>query len=104
MLFAGAGYYVHLYDVTQELVENAMKDIEEQLQALATSGLLRGNLSAAEQLKLITGEQFTCISYSILLVSFILCIKHVILLLIIHRNQDFKRMCGGGIVCPRMCP
>ena len=58
MLFAGAGYYVHLYDVTQELVENAMKDIEEQLQALATSGLLRGNLSAAEQLKLITGEQF----------------------------------------------
>ena len=57
MLFAGAGYYVHLYDVTQELVENAMKDIEEQLQALATSGLLRGNLSAAEQLKLITGEQ-----------------------------------------------
>ncbi|XP_046640052.1 lambda-crystallin homolog [Daphnia pulicaria] len=57
MLFAGAGYNVHLYDVTQELVENAIKDIEEQLQALATSGLLRGNLSASEQLKLITGTK-----------------------------------------------
>jgi 3-hydroxyacyl-CoA dehydrogenase len=79
MLFAGAGYNVHLYDVTQELVENAIKDIEEQLQALATSGLLRGNLSASEQLKLITGEEIYAfllhffVSYSYLDV---MCIVH----------------------------
>lgn len=57
MLFAGAGYHVNLFDVTQELVENAIKDIEQQLHALAASGLLRGNLSAAEQLTLITGTK-----------------------------------------------
>ncbi len=57
MLFAGAGYQVHLYDVTQELIENAIKDIEQQLHALSASGLLRGTLGAAEQLNLIKGEK-----------------------------------------------
>lgn len=78
MLFAGAGYNVHLYDVTQELVENAIKDIEEQLQVLATTGLLRGNLSASEQLKLITGKQM-CAFLLHVFVSYsypVVCIVH----------------------------
>lgn len=56
MLFAGAGYQVHLYDVTLDLVENAIKDIREQLLALEKTGMLRGNLSVAEQLALISGK------------------------------------------------
>lgn len=48
MLFAGAGYQVNLFDVSQELIENAIKDIEQQLLALSASGLLRGSLSVAE--------------------------------------------------------
>lgn len=56
MLFAGAGYCVHLYDVSQDLVANAIKDIEQQLTALAAAGLLRGTLSVAEQLQLIAGK------------------------------------------------
>lgn len=56
MLFAGAGYQVHLYDVSQELVESAIKDIEQQLHALAASGLLRGKLTVDEQLVKIKGK------------------------------------------------
>ena len=55
MLFAGAGYTVRLFDVSLDLIEKAISDIDEQLQALEKSGMLRGNLNAAEQLKLISG-------------------------------------------------
>lgn len=58
MLFAGAGYSIHLYDVSEELIENAIKDIEQQLVALAASGLLRGTSSASEQLAKITGMKY----------------------------------------------
>lgn len=53
MLFAGAGYSVSLYDVNRELVVSAIKDIEEQLKVLEETGMLRGALSAAQQLQLI---------------------------------------------------
>lgn len=76
MLFAGAGYQVHLYDVTQELVDNAIKDIEQQLQSLSASGLLRGNLGVTEQLNLITGEWSSVLvaAYMYLTVFYLLCI------------------------------
>lgn len=57
MLFAGAGYRVHMFDVSQDLVTNAIKDIEQQLVALAASGLLRGSLTVEEQQKLISGAE-----------------------------------------------
>ena len=56
MLFAGAGYHVSLYDVSLDLVEKALKDIDEQLQALEKSGMLRGTTTAAQQLALVTGK------------------------------------------------
>lgn len=54
MLFAGAGYRVHLYDVTLDLVAKAVEDIEHQLTVLETKGMLRGTISPTEQLKLIS--------------------------------------------------
>lgn len=53
MLFASVGYEVSMFDVQQGKVDEALKDIEEQLQRLESSGRLRGNLNAAKQLKLI---------------------------------------------------
>jgi len=41
MLFAGAGYSVSLYDVNQEFVVSAIKDIGEQLKVLHKTGMLR---------------------------------------------------------------
>lgn len=58
MLFAGAGYHVYLYDVTADLIENAIQDIEKQLHALHISGHLRSNLSVDKQLQLIKGILF----------------------------------------------
>jgi len=55
MLYAGVGYSVVLYDVVEDQVKNALADIEQQLQALASEQLLRGTLSAQQQLQLITG-------------------------------------------------
>lgn len=53
MLFAGAGYSVNMYDVNEELVQNAIKDIESQFQLLSSTGMLRGSQPPEEQLKLI---------------------------------------------------
>lgn len=54
MLFAGAGYQVCLYDVSQELMEGAIADIKKQLTILEETGMLRGSLTAVQQLELIT--------------------------------------------------
>lgn len=70
MLFAGAGYSVFLYDVSATLIENAIKDVEEQLNVLEKTSMLRGKLSAAQQLKLISG-----IYNVLLMVNF----KHIML-------------------------
>ena len=57
MLFTGAGYHVCLYDVTEELVKKAIEDIGQQLEVLEHSGMLRGQLNAAEQLKLVSSRK-----------------------------------------------
>jgi len=55
MIFASAGYQVVLFDIKQEQVNAALMDIKNQLDALTKSGLLRGTLTASEQMALITG-------------------------------------------------
>lgn len=53
MLFAAAGFQVKLYDITPEIVSNALADIGRQLAALEESGHLRGSLSVDQQKSLI---------------------------------------------------
>lgn len=55
MLYASVGYSVVIYDVIPEQVQTALKDIEDQLHTLKNEKLLRGNISAEDQLKLISG-------------------------------------------------
>jgi len=54
MLFASAGYKVTIYDKDKNASLEALKTIEEELKQLETSGLLRGHLTAKEQLNLIS--------------------------------------------------
>ena len=53
MLFAGGGYNVCLYDIENSQLANAKKDIEEQFVRLEEKNLLRGKLSAKQQIELI---------------------------------------------------
>nr|XP_039259627.1 lambda-crystallin homolog [Styela clava] len=53
MLFASAGYQVLIYDVDEDQLSRAIESIGTQLDEFEKSGLLRGKLSAKEQLKLI---------------------------------------------------
>lgn len=55
MLYASVGYSVVIYDVIPEQVQTALTDIEDQLHTLKNEKLLRGTLSAEDQLKLISG-------------------------------------------------
>jgi len=54
MLFAGAGYRVHLFDVQQDRIGEALQDIRTQLKTLQDKGMLRGSLSADDQADLVT--------------------------------------------------
>nr|XP_015924932.1 lambda-crystallin homolog isoform X2 [Parasteatoda tepidariorum] len=54
MLFASAGYNVTIYDRDSNVSLAALKTIEKELRELEANQLLRGNLSAEEQLKCIT--------------------------------------------------
>lgn len=53
MLFASVGYRVSLFDVELSKADAALADIEKQLKTLEENDLLRGNLRAEEQLKLV---------------------------------------------------
>merc|ERR550519_2636758 len=55
MIFASAGHEVVLFDIQKSQVDAALADISDQLDALTESGLLRGKLTAKEQLGLISG-------------------------------------------------
>jgi len=55
MLFASAGYNVYIYDIDNNQITSALKDIEEQLKMLEAKKLLRGELSASQQCSLIKG-------------------------------------------------
>ena len=57
MLFAAAGYDVVMYDILPGRVEEARKDIKDQLASLQEAGLLRGTLSIEEQYNLIRPAQ-----------------------------------------------
>ena len=50
MLFAAADYRVQLYDIEPQQLTDALTEIEAQLDNLSKLGLLRGHLTAKQQL------------------------------------------------------
>jgi len=56
MLFTSVGYSVTLYDISKDLVDAALSDLETQLAKLEKEKSLKGSLTAAEQINLISGE------------------------------------------------
>ncbi|KAH7638294.1 lambda-crystallin homolog [Dermatophagoides farinae] len=50
MIFIAHGFDVHLYDIKEEQVNEAIKGINEKIRKLEQDKCLRGNLSASEQL------------------------------------------------------
>lgn len=59
MLFASVGYNVMIYDILPEQIDNAKKDIEQQIHTLKSNNLLRGTASAEQQINLIKGQFWT---------------------------------------------
>lgn len=55
MLFASAGYQVKIYDNNSQQIDNALKRIEIDLKRLEHDNLLRGTLTAEQQIKCVSG-------------------------------------------------
>lgn len=56
MLFASAHYNVAIYDVSIEQVNIAHEKIKSQLETMEKNGILRGDLTAQQQIELIKGR------------------------------------------------
>lgn len=57
MLFASARYNVIIYDINSELVNTAYEKIKSELKTMEKNGILRGNLTADQQIELIKGTR-----------------------------------------------
>lgn len=55
LLFASVGYTVKLYDIVPEQVTGALASIDTQARDLESKGILRGKLTAVQQIALISG-------------------------------------------------
>lgn len=59
MLFVSARYNVIIYDINSELVNTAYEKIKSELKTMEKNGILRGNLTAEQQIELIKGRYLT---------------------------------------------
>uniref|UniRef100_A0A3Q2Z588 Crystallin, lambda 1 n=1 Tax=Hippocampus comes TaxID=109280 RepID=A0A3Q2Z588_HIPCM len=57
MVFASGGYNVKLYDNQPGLALNALNEIKKQMMELQEAGMLRGQLSATQQLALLSSHE-----------------------------------------------
>ncbi|XP_051465371.1 lambda-crystallin homolog isoform X2 [Apus apus] len=54
MVFAAGGFKVKLYDIEQQQLTSALENIRKQIKELEKTGFLKGDLSAEQQLSLIS--------------------------------------------------
>lgn len=55
MIFASVGYKVQIYDIVPDQIDKALKHIAAELKRLEKENLLRGTLTAEQQIKCISG-------------------------------------------------